>query len=142
MRNTLSLKANADLKSRYKALLREEWASLLDHTLQLIDDQLRLSGIRLILPWEATEQLADRSQVLRILKVPIDELAPILQSLHSAKLPPVPEAIPEKHAGRAAALPNGGPRCSMPHASSLCRATRRRRLVSRFAEPRLPGNRL
>ena len=100
MRNIIDLKANADLKLRYKALLREEWEPLLEKALQLVEDQLRLSGIRVMLPLEATEDSVDNSQSLRILNVRIEDLVPILQRLHSRGLPPVPEVILEKPLGR------------------------------------------
>ena len=100
MRIVIDLKANADLKSRYKALLRGEWEPLLDNVLQLADAQLQLSGVRVILPWEPTEELVGKNHVLRVSSVLVEEVIPVLQRLHSRELPPVPDAFLEEPPAR------------------------------------------
>jgi hypothetical protein len=96
MRKSIDLMTNADLESRYKALLAGDWEPLLGNALQLLDDQLRQSGIQLILPWDATVDLSDESNVLRIPNALVEEVLPLLQRLHSHELPPVPEGVLEK----------------------------------------------
>lgn len=91
MRRTIDLKTKPTLVSRYKSLLREEWDGLLDSALRLLDDQLRLSGLAVVWPWQANGKVGATGHVLRIPDGLSDELIPWLRRLHSPEWPSIPE---------------------------------------------------
>ncbi len=102
MPNIIKLKTSPELESRYKALLKEEWEpSLLIPALSLLEDQLRLSGARVRLPWETTRATGGKSAARLIPNGTIRELVLLLQRLRSPDLPPVPtlalERRPDTH---------------------------------------------
>ena len=97
MRNVIRLKTSPELESRYKALLKQEWEpSLLAPALSVLDDQLRLSGVRVRLPWETTRAAGRKPEVRLILDGTIGELVLLLRRLRTPDLPPVPALGLEK----------------------------------------------
>jgi hypothetical protein len=92
MKSVITLRRKPAFKTTYHALLKEEWGEdVLGRVLQLLDDQLRESGVDLILPWESPGESRGHRLAVSIDASRVEEIAQVLQHLHSRQLPPVPE---------------------------------------------------
>ena len=97
MRRTITLKARPALKSKYHALLREDWGrQTAERVLGLLDELLHVSGVRLVFPWEDSGKTArDRRGELSLGADDFRELLQLLERVRLTQLPPLPVA-PDK----------------------------------------------
>ncbi len=94
MRRTITLKARPALKSKYHALLREDWGrQTAERVLDLLGELLRASGVRLVFPWEDSGKTArDRRGEVNLGADDFGELLELLERVRLPQLPPLPLA--------------------------------------------------